>query len=158
MCRSSTRTGTRWAASTASQVINASHSQASTMTAAATMVPAIRPGLRLRMVWLRNIRSWTRHSSKPTSSPCISGPERLAFESTQHGADVLLSAAGQLEEDLFQRLSILADHVAQLLEASHRHQPAAVDDGEAGAHPPSRLPGVGGEENCISLLAESLGD
>src|SRR2546428_13490355 len=154
MCRSSTRTGTRCAASTASQVISASHNQASTMTAAAMTVPAIRPGLRLRMVWLRNIRSWARHSSKPTSSPCISGPERLAFESTQHGADVLLSAAGQLEEDLFQRLSILADHVAQLLEASHRHQTAAVDDGEAGGHPPRGAPEVGGGEERLFLLAE----
>src|SRR5256885_2634796 len=158
MCRSSTRTGTRWAASTASQVINASHSQASTMTAAATMVPAIRLGLRLRMVWLRKICSWVRHSSKPTSSPCISGLERLAFESTQHGADVLLSAAGQLEEDLFQRLSILADHVAQLPEASHRHQPAAGDDGEAGAPPPCDLPGVGREEERLSLPSEVLED
>src|SRR5256712_6756264 len=156
MCRSSTRTGTRCAASTASQVISASHNQASTMTAAAMTVPAIRPGLRLRMVWLRNICSWARHSSKPTSSPCISGLERLAFESTQHGADVLLFAASQLEEDLFQRLSILANHVPELLKASHRHQTAAVDDGKAGAHPLGDLQDMGREEHHLSLLAEVL--
>src|SRR2546421_9623861 len=142
----------------ASQVTKASQAQASTMTAAAMMVPAMRPGLPLRMVWLRNICSWARQSSRPTSSPCITGLKRLAFESTQHGADVLLSTSGQLEEDLFQRLAILANHMAKLLEASHRHQLAAVDDGEAGAHPSPRLPGVGREEDRLSLLAEVLGD
>src|SRR5947208_8178435 len=142
----------------ASHVTKASQAQASTMTAAAMMVPAMRPGLPLRMVWLRNICSWARQSSRPTSSPCITGLKRLAFESTQHGADVLLSTSGQLEEDLFQRLAILANHMAKLLEASHRHQPAAVDDGEAGAHPFRDLQDVGREEDRLSLLAEVLED
>ena len=63
------------------------------MTAAAMIVPAIRPGLPLRMVWLTNIRSCTRHRSSPTSSPCFTGLKRLAFKSTQHGAHVFLAAA-----------------------------------------------------------------
>src|SRR5205823_14364633 len=78
--------------------------------------------------------------------------------STQHGADVLLSASGQLEEDLFQRLAILANHMAELLETSHRHQAAAVDDREAGAHPLRDLQDVGREEDRLSLLAEVLED
>src|SRR5256886_16012899 len=138
----------------ASQVTKASQAQASTMTAAAMMVPAMRPGLPLRMVWLRNICSWARQSSRPTSSPCITGLKRLAFESTQHGADVLLSTSGQLEEDLFQRLAILANHMAKLLEASHRHQPAAVDDGEAGGHPLPALHEVGRREDHPFPLAQ----
>src|SRR5256886_14790439 len=142
----------------ASQVTKASQAQASTMTAAAMMVPAMRPGLPLRMVWLRNICSWARQSSRPAWSPCITGLKRLAFESTQHGADVLLSTSGQLEEDLFQRLAILANHMAKLLEASHRHQPAAVDDGEAGAHPFRDLQDVGREEDRLFLPAEDLED
>src|SRR5439155_9440992 len=99
---------------------------------------------------------WTRHSSSPSSSPCITGLMRLAFESTQHGADVLLAASRQLEEDLFQRLSVLSDHVAELLEAAHGHQTSAVDDGEAGAHPLRDLQDVGREENRLPFLAEVL--
>src|SRR5437899_1720174 len=102
------------------------------MPAAAMIVPGMRPALPLRMVWLTNICSCTRHSSSPTSSPCFTGLKRLAFESTQHGANVLLAAPRQLEEDLFQRLSILSDHVAELLEAAHGHQTSAVDDRQAG--------------------------
>src|SRR5437763_11132626 len=141
-----------------SQVTSPSQTQASAMTAAATMVPAIRPGFPLRMVWLRNICNWARQRSRPISSPCITGPEWLAFETTQHGADVLLAAPGQLEEDLFERLSILANHVAKFLEAPHRHQVSAVDDGETGAHPLRDLQDVGGEENRLPFLAEVLQD
>src|SRR5207237_9577322 len=94
-----------------SQVTSPSQTQASAMTAAATMVPAIRPGFPLRMVWLRNIRNWARQRSRPTSSPCITGRERLAFETTQHGADVLLADPRHLEEDLYQLVSTLALHL-----------------------------------------------
>src|SRR5258708_37671713 len=98
------------------------------------MVPAIRPAWRLRIVWLTNICSCTRQSSRPSPSPSNAPVPGLAFEATQHRADVVLAAAGQFEEDLLQRLPVLSDHVAKVLEAPHRHQPAVVDDGQPGAH------------------------
>src|SRR5713101_5907776 len=134
----------------------ASHDQATTMIAALTTVPAIRPALRLRRVWLRNICSWARQSSSPTSSPATTRPIGLSLEATQDRADVLLPAPGQLEEDLLQRLPVLSDHVAQLLQAAHGDQPAAVDDGEPGAHPLRDLQDVGRHEHRLSLLAEVL--
>ena len=82
--------------------MSASHDQARMMTAAPTIVPTIRPGWRLRMVWLMNIWSWARQSSSPTASPPASRAIGLTLEATQHGADVFLAAPGQLEEDLLQ--------------------------------------------------------
>src|SRR3982074_2533974 len=138
--------------------MNASHDQATTITAALTMVPAIRPGLRLPSVWLRNICSWARQSSSPTSSPATTRPIRLSLEATQDGADIFLTASGQLEEDLLQRLPVLSDHVPQLLQAAHGDQPAAIDDGEPGAHPLRDLQDVGREEHGLPLLAKVLED
>src|ERR1700693_2873175 len=114
--------------------MNPSHDQASRITAAPAMVPAIRPALRLRIVWLMNICSWTRQSSRPSASPSSAPAPGLALEATQHRADVVLAAAGQLEEDLLQRLPVLSDHVPEVLQCPHRHQPAVVDDGQPGAH------------------------
>src|SRR6266480_5853573 len=112
----------------------ASHDQAMTMMAALTMEPAIRPGLWLRRVWLRNIFSWARQRSSPTWSPAATRSMGLFLEATQDGADVLLAAPGELEEDLLQRLAVLSDHVAQLLQAAQGDQTAVVDNGEARAH------------------------
>src|SRR6266568_1817013 len=95
----------------------ASHDHAMTMTAALTMEPAIRPGLWLRRVWLRNIFSWARQRSSPTWSPATTRSMGLFLEATQDGADVLLAAPRELEKDLLQRLSVLSDHVAQVLQA-----------------------------------------
>src|SRR2546421_9198273 len=136
----------------------ASHDQAMTMMAALTIVPAMRPGLRLRSVWLRNICSWARHSSSPTPSPATTRSMGLFLEATQDGADIFLSATGQLEEDLFQRLPVLSDHVAQFLQAAHRDQTAVVDDGEPGAHALRDFQDVRGKEHRLSLLAEVLED
>src|SRR5712692_79477 len=136
----------------------ASHDQATTMIAALTTVPAIRPALRLRRVWLRNICSWARQSSSPTSSPAATRPIGLSLEATQDGADVFFPAPGQLEEDLLQRLPVLSDHVPQFLQAAEGDQPAAIDDGEAGAHPLRDLQDVGGEEHGLPLLAKVLQD
>src|SRR5207249_10732703 len=129
-----------------------------TVAAGAMVGPGIRPALGRGVVCWPNIGTGPRHSSSPSSSPCITGLMRLAFESTQHGADILLAASRQLEEDLFQRLSVLSDHVAELLEAAHGHQTSAVDDGEAGAHPLRDLQDVGREENCLPFPAEVLED
>src|SRR5207244_5104729 len=107
----------------------ASHDQAMMMMAALTMVPAIRPGLWLRRVWLRNICSWARQSSSPTWSPATTRSMGLFLEAAQDGADVFLAAPGELQEDLLQRLPVLSDHVAQLLQAALRDQPAVVDNG-----------------------------
>src|SRR3984893_19599721 len=128
------RTTTRCEASTPSQRMNASHDQAIRITAAPAIVTAIRPAWRLRIVWLRNIWSWTRQSSRPSASPSNAPAPGLAFEATQHRADVVLATARQFEEDLLERLAVLADHVAQILQGSHRHQPAVIDDGQPGAH------------------------
>src|SRR5258708_25776583 len=133
-----------------------SHDQASRITAAPATVPAIRPALRLRIVWLMNICSWTRQSSRPSSRPSNAPDPGLAFEATQHRADVLLAAARQLEEDLLQRLPVLTHHVPEVLQAPHRHQPAVVDDGQPGAHPLSDFPDVGGQEDGLPLAAAVL--
>src|SRR5437773_831444 len=132
----------------------ASHDQAMTMMAALTMVPAIRPGLWLRRVWLRNICSWARQNSSPTWSPATTRSMGLFLEATQDGADVLLAAPGELEEDLFQRLPVLSDHVAQLLQAAHGDQPAVVDNGEPRAHSLRDFEDMGWEEDRLALLAE----
>src|SRR3982074_2481868 len=136
----------------------ASHDQAMTMMTALAMVPAIRPGFRLRSVWLRNICSWARQSSRPTSSPAMARPTGLLFEATQDGAYVLLAAPGQLQKDLLQRLPVLAHYVAQLLQAAHGDQAAAIDDGEPRAHSLRDLQDMGGEEHRLALLAEVLED
>src|SRR5713226_1615158 len=148
----------RCEASTPSQVMNPSHDQASRITAAPAMVPAIRPAWRLRTVWLMNICSWTRQSSRPSPSPSSAPAPGLALQATQHPADVVLVAAGQFEEDLFQRLPVLPDHVAEVLQASHCHQPAMVDDGESRAHPLGDFQDVRGKEDGLSLAAEILED
>src|SRR5437870_4487247 len=154
----SIETGIRCDAWRPNQVMIASQAQASTMIAAPTMVPTIRPGLRLRMVWLMNICSWVRHSSSPTPRPLATRVRGLAFETTQHRADVLLATAGQVEEDLLQRLPVLSDHVSELLQAAHGDQPTVVDDGQPGAHPLGDLQDVGGEEHRLPLPAEVLED
>src|ERR1700687_4381561 len=136
----------------------ASHDQATTMIAALTMVPTIRPALWLRRVWWRNICSWARQSNSPTSSPSMTRTMRLFLEATQDGADIFFPAPGELEEDLLQRLSVLSDHMSQLLQAAHGDQQAAVDDGEPRAHPLRDLQDVGGEEDGLALLAEVLQD
>src|SRR2546423_5302959 len=132
----------------------ASHDQAMTMMAALTMVPAIRPGLWLRRVWLRNICSWARQSSRPTWRPATTRSIGLFLETTQDGADVLLAAPGELEEDLLQRLSVLSDHVAQLLQAAHGDHAAAVDNGEPRAHPARDFGDMGWEEDRLAPLAD----
>src|SRR5438270_6106223 len=154
----STRTGTRWEACTPSQVMNPSHDQASRITAAPAMVPAIRPAWRLRIVWLMNICSWTRQSSRPSARPSHEPAPDLAFEATQYRADVVLAAAGQLEEDLLQRLPVLPDHVPEVLQAAHRYQAAVVDDGQPGAHPLGDFEDVSGKEDSLPLTAEVLQD
>src|SRR5438128_2888003 len=136
----------------------ASQDQATTMTAPLTMLPMIRPGLRLRRVWLRNICSWVRQSSSPMSSPATTRPIGLSFEAAQDGADVFFAAPGQLKEDLLQRLPVLSDHVPQLLQAAHGDQPAAFDDGQPRAHPLRDLQDVGGEEHRLALPAKVLED
>src|SRR5438445_229298 len=154
----SIETGIRCDAWRPNQVMIASQAQASTMIAAPTMVPTIRPGLRLRMVWLVNICSWVRHSSSPTPRPLATRVRGLAFETTQHRADVLLATAGQVEEDLLQRLPVLSDHVSELLQAAHGDQPTVVDDRQPAAHPLGDLQDVGGEEHRLPLPAEVLED
>src|SRR5260370_8370695 len=99
--------------------MTASHDQATAMIAALRMVPAIRPGLRLRRVWLRNICSWARQSSSPTSIPATTRPIGLSLEATQDRADILLPAPGQLEEDLLQRFPVLPHHLPHPLHPSH---------------------------------------
>src|SRR6202521_4692576 len=138
--------------------MNASHDQATTMTAALTIVPAIRPGLRVPGVLLRNICSWARQSSSPTSSPATTRPIGLSLEATQHGADVFLATSGQLEEDLLERLAVLSDHVPQLLQAAHGDETAAIDDGQPGAHAFRDLQDVGGEEDRLPFLTKVLED
>src|SRR2546421_8425099 len=138
--------------------MNPSHDQASRITAAPAMVPAIRPAWRLRIVWLMNICSWTRQSSRPSARPSHAPAPGLAFEATQHRADVVLAAASQLEEDLLQRLPVLPHHVPEVLQASHGHQPAVVDDGQPGAHPLGNFQDVSGKEDGLPLTAEVLQD
>src|SRR5689334_15933878 len=105
-----------------------------------------------------NIRSCARQSSRPTSMPLINWRTISAFQTPQDGADVVLRASRQFEEDLLQRLPILSHHLAQVLQAPHRHQPAMVDDGQSGAHPLRDLQDMGGEEHRLPLLAEILKD
>src|SRR6202521_3345030 len=138
--------------------MNASHDQATTMTAALTIVPAIRPGLRVPGVLLRNICSWARQSSSPTSRPATTRPIGLSLEATQHGAHVFLATSGQFKEDLLERLPVLSDHVPQLLQAAHGDEPPTIDDGQPGAHPLRDLQDVGGEEHRFPLLAKILQD
>src|ERR671937_1483098 len=128
------------------------------MPAAAATLPAIRPGFRLRIVWLRNIRSWARQRSTPMRSPSSNRAPALILEASQHGADVFFVASGELEEDLLQRLAVLADHMPQFLQAAGRDQPPVVDDGHPGAHPLGDLQDVGREEHGFPLAAEILED
>src|SRR5260370_8182773 len=99
--------------------MTASHDQATAMIAALRMVPAIRPALRLRRVWLRNICSWARQSSSPTSIPATTRPIGLSLEATQDRADILLPAPGQPPPDPLHPLPLLPHPPSQLLQAAH---------------------------------------
>src|SRR5256886_4639125 len=59
-----------------------------------------------------------------------------------------------VKKNLLQRLHSLALIEPDVLQASHRHQPAVVDDVEPGAPPLSISPAARGKDDCTTLTTE----